>query len=236
MDYPFLAAVDDGFDNGELRRRIRKVLSSMELLSEARAMTIGLGTHGGDPDHLPPELQKKGALVIDGKPPRERSLFERYFWEFEQCLTRPDPQWAFRLLCACAERDYEHHLQGGGAQAVAGGVHHISEGQSRDGALVEKEHGDQLVHDYEGAPAGEVAQITQQPVGWVQKARELRGRDPETGLPKPGWKGWNKERRAIEVERRQEAGMTQHEISADLSISLSTVKRHWPREDRRRAA
>lgn len=237
MNYPFLAQIDDTFDDGELRRRVRKVLRQMELLSEARAMTIGLGTHGGEPDHLPPETQKL-AMRADGKPPRERSLFERYLWEFEQCPKRQDPQWAFRLLCACAERDLEHHLRGPGPSKIAGNLYGtLGEGQSRNGAAVEKEKGDELVRDYEGAPAAEVAQITQQRVEWVMKARELRGRDPETGLPKPEWFSWTPQRRRNEVATRALGqGMTQEQIAGELGVSVRTIRRFWPSERRRRHA
>lgn len=239
MNYDFLAQVDEAFDGGELRNRIRKILRRMELLSEARAMSLEQSVHGGEPDNLPPGVRKETSIA---KPSRKRSLFERYLWEFEQCPKRADPQWAFALLCTCAERDYRHYLQGGGPSAVAGNMHVLSPGQvgsAKEIENFEKEKAREL-EQYEGAPASLVAEIIQQPVGWVQKAREkLMGCDPETGRPKEDreWDGWSDERRRLEVARLLSKGMAEAEMEGELGVSYRTIRRYKPkREDDRRAA
>lgn len=238
MNYEFLPRIEDP----DVRGRARKVLCAMEMLPEAAGKPIGRSTPSANPDHLPPEIQKRGRLTE--KPPRERSLFERYLYAFsfaERGESRPDPAYHYSFLTTCAERDYRYHTEGLPPDAEAGSMSHIGDAQGRDGAKVESEKGDELVRHYEGVIAAEVAMVEDVRIEWVWKVREQRGRDRDTGHPVPGWRGWDHEQRFQRVQtlktRKLDGKLvSQQWVAAELGTSRQSVQRYWERMPRQEAA
>lgn len=210
----FLARIEDP----ELRERIRTVMARFELLSDSDAAALE-PSRGGKPESKAPA----GAM----KPRRDRGLFERYSHQFAKCVTRPDPQWAFRLLCAHAERDLDHYVNGPPESKQAGAINFLGTVQGRDGAAIEKEKGKEIVADYEGAPAGEVAAILQVTTGVVRKAREQNGRHAETGEPKAGWHGWTDEEKYAEVQKLKACGHGKAMVANRLRVTPRTVTKFW---------
>lgn len=242
MNYPFLERIADP----DVRRRAKKVLCAMELLSENSAAPMGYSTPSSEPDRLPRGIAKRSKVAQLGKPGRDRPLFERYLYAFsfaERGETRPDPAYHYSFLTACAERDYRYYTEGLPPDAEAGSVSHIGDAQGRDGAKVEAEKGDELVRHYEGVIAAEVAMVENVRIQWVWKARKQRGRDEETGHPLPGWRGWNHEQRfnrvqTLKTRRDKRTGklVTQDWVAAELGTSRSAVQRYWERMPRQEAA
>lgn len=243
MNYPFLARIEDP----EVRKRARKVLVALELLCEAPAKPIGRATPSSDPDHLPKGTDKRAKVADLGKPGRHRPLFERYLYAFsfaERGETRPDPQHHYNLLTTFAERDHRHHTQGLPPGAVAGGHLHLAEGQSRDGAAVQREKDAELVRAYVGVPAAEVAMFegVRIEVVWAARERHDPKHDRDTGHPVSGWPGWTHEERFNRVQtlktRKYTNGkpVTQQWVASKLGTSRSAVQRYWERMPQERAA
>lgn len=243
MNYPFLAQIEDP----DVRKRARKVLVEMELLSEAPANPIGRATPSSEPDHLPKGTDKRTAVAKLGKPGRERPLFERYLYAFsfaERGETRPDPQHHYALLTTFAERDYRHHTEGLPPEKVAGNLYgQLAEGQSRDGAALQREKEAEIRANYVGVPAAEVAMFENVHIQFVWAARD-RGdprRDRDSGHPISGWPNWSDEQRyqrvqTLRTRRMASTGrrVTQDWVAAELGTSRSAVQRYW--EPRERAA
>ena len=108
-----------------------------------------------------------------------------------------------------------------------------------DGFESEKEAMGRIVEWYRGWDVLEVTVYEHCSPGFVKKARRVHRRSEHNGIEKPGWYGWDDERRPKEVAKaRLRRGSRSPAVIADeLDISERTVRRFLAKQrPERRAA
>jgi hypothetical protein len=148
------------------------VLAKLELLSEARAGTLGdVISRGASEASPPPDAWVDGR---DGKrpPPKDRSLYAWYVFQFAHA----DEDWRRHALCFMAEKDYRER------------VHPLPEDRIAGRPDRDPEEERKLILDgCEGVSVVEVSFLWRVPPGWVRTIRERAGRRAEDGTERPTW-------------------------------------------------
>lgn len=204
----------------ELEARIREILGKLQLLSEAKSAPVASSTSHGKPDTQAPP----GALPDRDSakpPPKDRSLFEWYAWQFDNAKD----DYRRRLLCYLAERDYENVRR-----RIPDRRRGVKE-EDRGEPETEEVWATRIVQWYEGLDAVEVAILEECSEGAVTKARRIKGRNERDGRERSAFLGMEERERHIVVLRCKDKGMSQNAAAAKLGVSKRTVGRYWEDPD-----
>lgn len=213
-----------------LENKIRDLLARLSTLSDAPASNLDPKTsHGSSDGKVPSGINEKSRIRATNPnrpPPKERSLFDWYAWQFARAGDDYDRLLSLYLL---GEREYmERSFADANRISLRKGE--LTENDVQDGGAAERESAVRIVEWYEGLSAQEVAINERQSEAWVRKARLAHGRNPETGRKLADFKGWNEERRHAEVALLSNR-MGQKATADRLGVAKSTVQRYWPREE-----
>lgn len=142
------------------------------------------------------------------------SLYDFWLPRFHDALHKAD-NLALKRCCDRAETDLARHR-----------------GQYRnelDLPTDDKEAKEKVAVVYQGMSAVEVARKGGGTISvqWVRHARRLNRRDPDTGLPLEGFRGWPDERRIKEVRRLRLKGHNQQQVANRFGVSPSTLSKLW---------
>ena len=207
-----------------LHEEIREVLVRLSTLSEAPASNFEPRTSQSAPGSIVP---MGASLRRDGRrpPPKDRSLFDWYVWQFQDAAEEPQRLLSLYLL---AEREYQerrfHDARRVGLRKGA-----LTENDVQDGGAAERAAAERVIDWYEGLSALEVAINERTTEVWVKKARRQNGRNPDDGRPLPEFYGWDEDARAAKVRLLAET-MSQGKAADHLGVDRKTVSRYWPVE------
>jgi len=218
----FLSCVKDA----ELRSEIRSVLAQLELLSDAKATTIGRSAPSSERPVGPPEFRGLRAVDI---PDEDRSLFEHYLARFQKLgrSGRPEQKPWWRLLWEAEDALKKRTVPPTESELalMVALVPNRTDDDQIEKALVKR-----VIEQYEGVDAFKVHLELKVPVGWVEHVREQEGRDPDLGEPRPAWRKLNPQTKYSIVEGLKDRGLTQEEVARKLGIGLRTVGEYWPKK------
>lgn len=212
----------------DLDQRIRNVLAELSTLSEAATANLDPDKHHGAPDSSVPA----GATLRLGSnqpPPKERSLFDWYVWEFTHNAEDPE---TLEKLCDLAEQELKERREFDRERIdLRRGA--LTDNDVRDGGLAERVHGKRVVDWYEGKPAIVAAHIEKTTEAWIRKVRRQHKRDPDTGRARPAFLDWDEEerRRQVNLLIAREWNEHQREIGArrlaeHFGVAVSTIQRY----------
>lgn len=204
-----------------LEQKIRDVLGRLEALSEAPAGNLEAHIGRSAPDSAVP-----GGVtlrVLGDERERSRSLHDWYRTQFERAVGNPS-----RLLSLylAAEREY--------LRRVDPTIHNQTAEKgsilaySQDGATVESLAGEQMIQEFEGVHALDVAVIEGKTEAWVRKVREQHGRNPEDGRPRSTFLDLSEEDRCRKVAALANRGLSQRKAAKRLGVGKTTIVRYWP--------
>jgi len=198
--------------------RIRTILAKLQMLSEAKAGSIGRSSHDADSERVGPPGTKPDR-PSSKPPPKDRSLWAWYEWQF--AAAKDD--YRRRLLCYLAERDYEnfHRRQPDRRR----GVDDNTRGEAEDEATWSK----RIVEWYEGVDILEVAILEDSSTGAIGKARRTHRRRERNGERLEGWEAWDDKRRLAEVTLLKTRRMGTQAMASRLGTSKRTVLRYLER-------
>jgi hypothetical protein len=195
-----------------LDNRVARILTKLQMVSDASSASIVSNDGGGSskPESSPPPGARPDR-DRDKPPPKDRSLFEWYAWQF----ARSRSEERTRLLCYLAERDHARLRSRSPSP------------RGRTGPEDEPAAMRRIVEWYEGVDALEVAVLEDVSVQHVHKARRVHKRVAIDGRRRPEWSDWSDDVREAAVARRRHTGASQHEVADDLGVSRRTVQRYW---------
>jgi hypothetical protein len=200
----------------ELRRRLRLVLTKLELLSEGRAAPMERSHTGKPESQAPAEVEPD--RPSERPPPKDRSLYAWYIWHLERIHERDASQRRYRMLTLLAERDLERHVKRAPESRTAGHLHRAS--------TAEADTIKRVIAWYEGVDSLEVAVIEECAQAWVEKVRRQQGRKAGDGTPEDNWRGWSEERKYEEIARLDACGFKVPAIAHRLRITPKTVRKY----------
>jgi hypothetical protein len=203
-----------------LEQKIRDVLARLSTLSEAPA-----GDLEEQIAHSSPVSAAPGDATLrdlSERALRDRSLHDWYRDQF--ALNASDAERLLSLYLA-AEREYfrrtipELHRRTAEKGSILA--------YSQDGAAVESIAAKQMIEEFEGVHALDVAIIEGKTEAWVIKVRKQHDRRPDDGRPRAEFLDWDDDRRRREVAAL--AANHGQKVAADkLRISKRTLQRYWP--------
>ncbi len=215
-----------------LEQKIRDVLARLSTLSEAKASNLEPRTsHGASDSRAPAGVAERRRLQPtdpDRPPPKERSLFDFYVWEFAHA--DPDDRAELFNLWLLAERDYHArvlHIP----RRVAVRSGEDAKG-TISGAEAEREAAKRVVELYEGRSAEEAAVFEYTTVGVIHKARKMHKRNTDDGRPRPPFLDWDEDERRRQIELLRKRAKDRNEImgakriAQHFGVALSTVQRY----------
>lgn len=216
--YDFLLRIDDA----ELRSEIRAVLTQLQLLSDAKATTIGRSAPSSERPVGPPEFR---GLKSSDIPNEDRSLFEHYLARFQELArgwTSERKKWWFLLWEAedALKRRTVPPTEAEREVQVA-----LVLNRADESALIAC-----VINDHEGTPALRVALALRVPIGWIEHVREQQDRDPDYGEPRPEWRKLDQATKASVVASLKQRGLTQEQAARKLGIGQRTVREWWHAE------
>jgi hypothetical protein len=87
-----------------------------------------------------------------------------------------------------------------------------------------------VIEVFEGVDPVEVSRRLASKVspGWVEKARTLHRRNPQTGLKLEAWRGWSDEERLSHVDHAVKQGWTIRDASERYHVPSSTLHDNYP--------
>lgn len=216
LSFEFLAIVEDR----ELRSEIRAVLARLQLISEAKAATIGRSAPSSEKPVGPPEFRGLRSIDI---PSEDRSLFEHYlarFQELAEKATAPSKAWWYLLWEAedALKRRTVPPTEAEREVAVA-----LVLNRADEEALIRC-----VLEDFDGVDAFRVHLALRVPLGWVEAVREQAGRDPDHGEKRPAWRTLDQKAKWTIVAELVDRGMNQKQVARKLGIGVRTVREYWP--------
>jgi hypothetical protein len=205
-----------------LEQKIRDVLARLSTLSEAPA-----GNLEAQIARSAPESAKPGGATLrlrsDRPPPKARSLFDWYQWQFSHNAADRARLLSLYLL---AEREYLERTDREAREETAQKGSILA--YSQDGAAVESIAAMRVIEWYEGVQARDVATVEDATESWVRKVRSHHGRNSDDGRPRSEFLSWDEDRRIREVASLHARGMGQKKAADRLGIAKSTLQRYWP--------
>lgn len=207
-----------------LEGRIADVLARLSTLSEAPSGNLEAHISRSAPEATIPT----GATTRHDSfrpPPKERSLYDWYRWQFDRHADQPSRLLSLYLL---AEREYllrtcreiaEEAAQRGSIAAY-----------SEDGALVESVRAKLVIEWYEDVHPRDVATAEGATEAWVRKVRRQAKLNPDDGRPRPAFLDWPEEERRRKVAACKIEGLGQELTAQRLGVSKRTVQTYWPRD------
>jgi hypothetical protein len=208
-----------------LHEKIRDVLARLETLSEAGAGNLEAQISKSAPESSPPA----GGLIDTDRSAgtiRDRSLHDWYRTQFANHAENPE-----RLLSLylAAEREYLRRTVPDLHRRTAEKGSILA--YSQDGAAVEGIAALQVIEEFEGVHALDVAIIEGKTEAWVIKVRRQHGRDPQDGRLRSPFHGWDEDRRRQEVASLARDDLGAKAIGKRLGVDKNTIKRYLPQPE-----
>lgn len=215
----------------DLDERINQVLAKLARLSEVAAAKIGRTSSDSDSEGIPAGVDKKlRAQDPDRPPPKDRSLYDYYAWQFARARTDSHR----RVLLFLAETDLDQRVKQYPGKFAERTAKPDEIGKTRNKRIVDW---------YEGIDSLEVAVLESAHAGYcseenVKTVRRQDRRDERTGRKLPGWAGWDDETRTKKVGELLGKKRSLGAIAIELGTAKSNVQRVVDRikRGRRRAA
>jgi DNA invertase Pin-like site-specific DNA recombinase len=215
-----------------LEEKIRDVLARLSTLSEAKASNLEPRTsHGASDSRVPAGVAERRPVQATDPhrpPPKERSLFDFYAWQFAHA--DPDDEGRLLDLWLLAERDYHARaLHIPRRVAVRSGEDAIGK---LSGEAAEREAAKRVVELYEGRSAEEAAVFEYTTVQVIHKARKMHKRNLDDGRPRPPFLDWTEDERRRQVdlliarEKDQDRIIGAKAIAKHFGVDKNTVKRY----------
>jgi hypothetical protein len=203
--------------------KIRDLLGRLSTLSEAPAGNLEAQISRSAPESSAPSGAEEFPRSNDDV--RDRSLFDWYRTSFERNADNPE-----RLLSLylAGEREYlrrsdprvhDRTVERGSIVAL-----------SESGSVVEEVAAIQVIKEFEGVHALDVAIVEGKTEAWVRKVRRQHGRDPEDGRPRPEFLDYDEDRRREAVAEQVAKGRGKKAAAKALGVNPDTVRRYWPEE------
>lgn len=155
-----------------------------------------------------------GVTLKKGPPSKDDSLYDYYLHEFAKALKSEDREAVERLV---GEAELDH-------------LKFIGKRPRVNLPDDDREARKQVVNDYPGKSPLEVCQAMggdARLIPWIKQARRDHRREVETGVPLPGWHGWDDERRVAEIRDCRDKGWDQAKTAAKLGVSDRTLRKYW---------
>lgn len=208
------------FGSGVLEDKIRDLLARLSVFTEAPAGNLEAQIARSAPESSPPGDSLR---VVDNDSHRDRSLYDWYLAQFIRHAGNPD-----RLLSLylAGEREYLRRTEPELHKRTAEKGSIVA--YSQEGYVVEGMAAEQVVEEFEGIHALDVAIIIGKTEAWVLKVRRQHGRRPEDGRPRPDWHAWDEDLRRVKCALAAEEGLSMEAAANRFGVHRETVKKYWP--------
>lgn len=200
------------------------------MISEAPTSNLDPATSHGATESSPPAGVSEKARITptdpDKPPPKDRSLYDWYVWQFARSVSEPQRLVGLLLL---AEREYMERTVFE-ARRIGLRKGELTDNDIKDGGSAEREMARRVIEWYEGRSALEVAVLEYASEAWVRKVRRLAGRNPEDGRKRPEFLDLDDDERRKVAERLHARELRLTTAAHRLGVDKNTLKRYWPAE------